>query len=346
MTVPVTVVILNWNGRHWLEKFLPSVTASTYSHLHILVVDNASTDDSVDFVRKKYPQIQVEVMEENHGFAEGNNRALAFIDTPYFILLNSDVEVTPQWLEPLIARMEAQPEIAALQPKIRAHFDKTSFEYAGASGGWMDRFAYPFCRGRIFDTLEKDHGQYESPEEIFWATGACCCIRTEVVQKIGLFQPEFFAHMEEIDFCWRAKNFGYQIWVEPTSVVYHVGGGALPKENPRKTFLNVRNSLACMYLNLPAGQRFPKVFFRLILDGVWGIKALLSWDWGTIKAILKAHFAFYGQLGTWNRRRKETYAEQKPSRPQAGYFPKSIVWQYFVRGKKRFSELKAPGKPA
>lgn len=323
-----------------MEQFLPSVLSSTYPSLEIVVADNGSTDDSLVFLAANYPSVRTIVFEENYGFTEGNNRAVKLIDSPYIVLLNNDVEVESGWIEPLVALMEARPDVAAVQPRIRAQLDKSSFEYAGAAGGYIDRFGYPFCRGRIFDTLEKDEGQYESAVEIFWATGACCMIRKSVIVEIGLFEPAFFAHMEEIDFCWRAQNSGYTIMCEPASVVYHVGGGSLPQGDPRKTFLNVRNSLAMMYKNLPARNLFPRIFTRLVLDGVWGIRALFSWDWGTIWAIIRAHFAFYGKLGLWQQRRSELHAEKAPQLPVKGYFSGSIVWEYFVKGKKLFRKLK------
>ena len=339
MNVPVTVVILNWNGKTWLEKFLPSVMATHYSDMEILLVDNASTDDSVAFIQKTYPEIRLLVLDKNYGFAEGNNKALPHIHTPYFVLLNSDVEVDSDWLAPMVRRIESDPKIASIQPKVRSFHQKTHFEYAGAAGGLIDKFAYPFCRGRIFDTAEKDEGQYEQATEIFWATGACCLIRKKVVDQLGLFRPEFFAHMEEIDFCWRAKNAGYKIYYEPKSVVYHVGGGALAQGSPRKTFLNARNSLVCMFINLPSGSRLYKVFVRMLLDGVWSFKALLSWDWPTIGAILKAHLHFYASLRYWARKRKQTYTQFSPKQLQTGYFGQSIVWKYFIQQKKTYLKL-------
>lgn len=346
MNPGVTVVILNWNGKHWLEQFLPSVVASTYQGMEVLVVDNGSTDDSIDFVRKTYPQVSLLELPENYGFAEGNNKAIPHIQTPYFVLLNSDVEVTPNWLEPLVDFMESHPEAAAIQPKILAQRNKEYFEYAGAAGGYMDRFGYPFCRGRIFDVVEKDEGQYQRPEPIFWATGACCFIRTEVVQKIGLFAPDFFAHMEEIDFCWRALNHGHQIYCEPASTVYHVGGGMLPQGNPRKTYLNVRNSLACLYRNLPRGKVFGRVIIRLLLDGVWGAQLLLKGEFKSIGAILRGHFHFYGRLGKLRKQRREIYSKVAPRLPLSGFWNKSIVWAHFVAGKKQWSDLPFLSKEA
>ena len=339
MRPEVTVVILNWNGKNWLEKFLPSVLASTYTNMEVLLVDNGSTDDSVPFVKEKYPSVRLVSFDRNYGFAEGNNLALPHIETPYFVLLNSDVEVSPGWLEPLVECMESDESIASVQPKVKAYKDKVKFEYAGAAGGMIDRFGYPFCRGRLFDNVEMDMGQYDKRVNIFWATGACCLIRKSVVDQIGLFQAEFFAHMEEIDFCWRAKNFGYKVICEPASVVYHVGGGALPQGNPRKTYLNVRNSLACLYLNLHPHQVFFKIFARLALDGVWGIKSLITGDFNTLLAILKAHFAFYGQFAFWVMKKREIYEKVKPQKKLSGFFPVSIVWQYFIKRRKTFLQI-------
>ncbi|MEO0472397.1 MAG: glycosyltransferase family 2 protein [Bacteroidota bacterium] len=335
----VTVAILNWNGRNWLEKFLPSVLASTYPNLDILLIDNASTDDSVAWTRKTHPSVRVEVLDDNYGFAGGYNRSMAFVEASYVVLLNSDVEVPPAWLEPLVKLAESDDRIASIQPKILAHHAQDTFEYAGAAGGYMDVLGYPFCRGRIFDTVEQDIGQHQSVEDIFWATGACCLLRMSVVREIGLFEARFFAHMEEIDFCWRAKNLGYRIMVEPASHVFHVGGGALPQGNPRKTYLNARNSLFCLLRNLPAGQVFPKIFTRMLLDGVWGLKSLFSLDFGSFGAILKAHAHFYGGLAYHRRMRKQIYKQQTPRKGLSGFWHKSVVWHYFVRGKKTFNDL-------
>lgn len=337
---PVTISILNWNGRSFLEKFLPSVLHTTYAPCRIQVVDNASTDDSLDFLRKNYPQVEVLAFEANHGFAGGYTRAVASWQDPYVVLLNSDVEVEPDWLQPLVDWMEAHPQAAAVQPKVKAYDQPGHFEYAGAAGGFIDRYAYPFCRGRIFDTLESDQGQYDTAQPVFWATGACMMLRRSVVERVGLFEPSFFAHMEEIDFCWRAQNFGYAIGVEPQSTVYHVGGGTLPQGNPRKTFLNVRNSLIMLHSNVPAGQVFRRVFSRLLLDGIWAARQALSRDWATIGAIFKAHWAYLGRLGRWQRRRRQLYRAGLPTGwPEEGMWPGSIVWAYFARGKKRWSQL-------
>lgn len=338
----VTVVILNWNGRNWLEQFLPGVVATVAPPHRILLVDNASTDDSLAWVRAYCPGVQLLPLDQNYGFTEGNNRALPHVETPYFLLLNSDVEVTPGWLEPLVAEAEADPQVASVQPRIRAHARKTHFEYAGAAGGWIDALGYPFCRGRLFDTAEEDHDQYPDAADIFWATGACCLVRTSVARSIGLFETAFFAHMEEIDFCWRAQLRGYRIRVVPASVVYHVGGGTLHKVNPFKTFLNVRNSLSMMYLNLHRRERLPRLLIRMVLDGGWGAKALLSGNGAETLAILRGHMAFYRWLGMLNQQRKARYGADGPQKSLSeltGVFRGSVVWQYFGRGKREFTRL-------
>ena len=339
MSVGVTVVILNWNGRKWLDKFLPFLLKTTYSPCEFMVVDNGSTDDSVAFVRERFSEVTVVELPENYGFAEGNNRAMKEIDTPYVVLLNSDVEVTPGWLEPLVAAMEAAPQLASVQPKIRSWSDREFFEYAGASGGFLDALGYPFCRGRVFDTLEKDEGQYDQNSSVFWATGACCLIRVSVIDQIGLFDPDFFAHMEEIDFCWRAKNWGYDIGCIPKSVVYHVGGGTLPQGNPRKTYLNVRNNLRMLYKNLPARSLVPRLAIRWVLDYIWGVKSLISGDFKTLGAIWKGHRDFLRSLSSLRRKRKLSFPKGVKKIPAQGYLPKSIIWQYFVKGNKNFSQI-------
>ncbi|MFK7968807.1 MAG: glycosyltransferase family 2 protein [Bacteroidia bacterium] len=339
MNKTITILILNWNGRSWLEKFLPSVVTHSGDNAEVLVADNGSTDDSVDFVKAQYPQVRIVEHGHNWGFTEGNNRTLPYVNTPYVVLLNSDVEVTEGWLEPLLAQMEKEPTLAAVQPKIRAYHDKAHFEYAGAAGGYIDYLGYPYCRGRLFDVLEKDEGQYDDAREVFWATGACCMLRMSVLEKIDLFEPSFFAHMEEIDFCWRAQNYSYKVMVEPASLVYHVGGGTLPQGNPRKTFLNARNGLALLYKNLPKGKVFSTIFKRLLLDGVWGARSFLTGDFKTPIAIIKAHFAFYGDLGTWRAQRRERYGVEGPQKPTVGWHDQSIVWAHFVKGKKHFNDL-------
>lgn len=329
----VAVVILNWNGKSFLEKFLPTVVSFS-EEATVYVADNASTDDSVQFVKDNYSEVQLVEIEENLGFAGGYNRALRDLNEEFFVLLNSDVEVTPNWLEPLISIMDSDSKIAACQPKIRQYDRKNYFEYAGASGGYIDRFGYPFCRGRIFDTLEEDEGQYDSVQEVFWATGACLFIRGGVYKEFGGLDDDFFAHMEEIDLCWRINRAGYKIMVEPRSVVYHVGGGTLQKSNPHKTFLNFRNGLFLLQKNLPQKTLHPTLFKRMILDGVAALKFLIGGQPGDFWAVLRAHGAFYSQFSKTKGKRSGRYDTELN-----GIYNGSIVYEYFAKGKRKFSEL-------
>ncbi len=327
------VVILNYNGKGFLETFLPSVV--TYSgDAVIYVADNASTDDSVSYVRNAYPLVRLIELPENLGFAGGYNEALKYISAEYFVLLNSDVEVTPGWVDKVISRMDANPEVAVAQPKILDYKRKSHFEYAGASGGYLDRQMYPFCRGRIFYTCEEDTGQYDTEADIFWATGACFFVRAEVFHRFGGFDARFFAHMEEVDLCWRIKNEGFRVRCFPQAEVYHVGGGTLMKSNPFKTYLNYRNNLAMIYKNVPAGSLFQVLFFRLVLDGVSSIRYLKE---GTVKdiwAVIRAHFAFYGMIPYLSRNRCKNF------HAFSELFPESVIWLYFFKKIRKFSELK------
>ena len=288
----VAVVILNWNGRNYLRQFLPSVISNS-GDAEIIVADNASTDDSCEVLRKEFPAVKQILNKENFGFAGGYNEALRHVQADYFVLLNSDVEVTPQWISPVIEMMEKDPSIAACQPKILSHADHASFEYAGAAGGFIDKYGYPFCRGRIFDSLERDNGQYDDARQIFWATGACMFVRASAFRNVQGFDASFFAHMEEIDLCWRMQNAGGKIWYCPASKVYHVGGGTLHKSNPHKTYLNFRNNLLMLYKNLPESE-FKKVFFfRRVFDFLAAIKFLFSsGGLKEMKSVLRAHKDF------------------------------------------------------
>ncbi|MCB0739126.1 MAG: glycosyltransferase family 2 protein, partial [Bacteroidetes bacterium] len=306
MSAPkVITAILNWNGKGWLEKFLPSVVATTYSNHVVCVIDNASTDDSIPFLKEHYQQVQIVQLDDNYGFTGGYNRGLAELEADYFAILNSDVEVEPDWISHLVERMQANPEIGAVQPKILQYKQKDEFEYAGACGGFIDRFGFPFCRGRIFFSNEKDHGQYNDARPVFWATGAAMFIKADLFKEFNGFDEDFFAHMEEIDLCWRMQNMGHQVWVEPKAVVYHVGGGTLGADNPRKTYLNFRNNLMMMAKNLPLGNAFVRIFFRMVLDGQAAIKELLGGNAGFFWAIGKAHFHFYLRLPQIAKKRKQ-----------------------------------------
>ena len=327
------IVILNFNGQKHLETYLPSVIKHT-ENADIWVADNASTDQSIDYLKTAYPTVKIIQLPKNFGFAEGYNQALKQLSHyTYFVLLNSDVEVTNNWLPPLIERLQSADHIAVCQPKVRAYLQKEHFEYAGAAGGFLDILAYPYCRGRIFDSLEKDTGQYDSPSEIAWATGACMAIKTDAFLKNGGFDGRFFAHMEEIDLCWRLRNLGYSSFYEPKSLVYHLGGGTLHKSNPHKTFLNFRNGLALLFKNSPSMSLLWKIPARLILDGVAGIKFLTEGNVGDFKAILRAHFAFYAMIPYLIGRTKGI-----PSRNKS-LTNRSIIIDYYLKGKKTFNQL-------
>lgn len=336
MNPSVAIVILNWNGRDFLKKFLPSVLASTYEHKKIIVADNASTDDSVEFLKAHYPQVEIIQNSSNEGFAKGYNTALKQVRSDYYVLLNSDVEVTPGWIEPVIALMESDRAIAACQPKLLSYHDKTLFEYAGASGGWLDYFGYPFMRGRIFDICERDTGQYDDAAPCFWASGAALFVRSAVFEELKGFDAYFFAHQEEIDLCWRAQLAGYKIYVQPASVVYHVGGGTLPKGNSLKTFLNFRNNLVMLSKNLSWGAALWKIPARMLLDALSAWRGLFSGDQGYFFAIGKAHFHF---IGWFLSGKKQSVFPQKRVAKPAGYFKGSVIWSHFLMKKKTFSEI-------
>ncbi|MEO5967057.1 MAG: glycosyltransferase family 2 protein, partial [Ferruginibacter sp.] len=289
----VSIVILNWNGAQFLKQFLPSVINSTYLNKKIIVADNASTDDSVQMLQENFPEVEIIINPYNEGFAKGYNSALKKIKSDIYVLLNSDVEVTPGWIEPIVELMQTDKDIAACQPKILSYHNKSNFEYAGASGGWIDSLGYPFARGRVFDVCEKDEGQYDDVQECFWASGASLFIRAEDFKSTGGLDEFFFAHQEEIDLCWRLKNLGKKIYAVPQSVVYHVGGGTLPKGNSKKTFLNFRNNLIMLHKNLPLKSLWWKIPVRISLDIVAAIQSLISGDRKTFNAILKAEFNYF-----------------------------------------------------
>ena len=337
MRPKVAILLVNWNGKRFLEPFLPRLAATDYPDFEVVVWDNGSTDGSVEWLRKNHPGIRILEARENHGFTGGNNLGLRHLDAPLVALVNTDVEVTAGWLEPLVARMVSTPNAAAVQPVILSHAAPDRFEYAGAAGGYIDRWGYPFCRGRIFDDLEADEGQYDEPVKVFWASGACLLIRRTVVDQIGLFDDDYFAHWEEIDFCWRAQNAGFELWCEPRSRVFHVGGGTLQNTHPRKTYLNFRNSLATLTKNLPASEAGVKLAARVVLDAVVVVKALLAGKGAYARAVVKAQFDFWRNLPrTWKKRKGIT---QRPMRTLAGVWQGSVVWAYFVRKKRRFSDV-------
>jgi len=331
----VSVVVLNWNGKHFLEKFLPSVLQSSYPNLEIYVADNASTDDSVSFLKQTYPQINIILNKANLGFAAGYNQALSEIDSDYFVLLNSDVEVSRAWIEPVIRLMEADSKIAAAQPKIKDWNKRSLFEYAGAAGGFLDRFGYPFCRGRIFDSREEDFGQYNTATEIFWASGAAFFIKKSAWDFASGFDADFFAHMEEIDLCWRLKNLGYTIAYCPDAEVYHIGGGTLQTDSPFKTYLNFRNNLFMLLKNLKNDKLFQNLFLRFWLDLISLLKFLSEGKFQHVIAINKAHIHFFRDYRKNKRKRITDYS----AFTRQGLFEGSIVWQYFAKGKKTFPDI-------
>jgi GT2 family glycosyltransferase len=333
----VAVVILNWNGRNFLESFLPSVIASTYPGLEIIVADNASTDQSIEFLQSNYPSVTIIQNDQNYGFAEGYNKVIGLLEFDYFILLNSDVEVSSNWIEPVIDLMESDLNIAVAQPKILSHSKRNYFEYAGAAGGYLDVLGYPFCRGRIFDTVEEDLKQYDDPSEIFWASGAAFFIKRNYWIESGGFDPDFFAHMEEIDLCWRLKNLGYKIVICPKSTVFHVGGGTLNAESPFKTYLNFRNNLVLLQKNLSFGKAFLIIFIRFFLDLLSLIKYLFDGKPRNAMAISKAHFYFFAHLF---KNIKKACKINNSKFNTAGLYRGSIVLEYFIRKKKTFDSLK------
>ena len=330
----VAVVILNWNGRHHLEQFLPFVTRSTYPNLEIIVGDNASTDDSLTFLKNHYPNIRIIRNKENYGFAGGYNAVLAQVQADYFVLLNSDVEVTAGWIEPVIQLMESDRRIAAAQPKLLSFQKRNFFEYAGAAGGFLDVLGYPFCRGRIFDAVEEDLGQYNDSTEVFWATGAALFIKRNCWQEVNGLDADFFAHMEEIDLCWRLKHRGYRVMYCGESTVYHLGGGTLQAESPYKTYLNFRNNLVMLQKNMGFLQSIVVIFIRLWLDLVTLLKFLADRKPANARSINKAHTNFFRNLIKTHKKR--TSAANFNS---AGIYRGSVVWQYFIRKKRKFTQL-------
>ncbi|WP_421805683.1 glycosyltransferase family 2 protein [Flagellimonas sp.] len=328
----IAVVILNWNGEALLERFLPSVLEYSKG-TDVYVVDNASTDGSVAYVAQHYPNINIIQNSSNGGFAKGYNEGLQHVKADVYCLLNSDVEVTPDWLEPIKNTFSTQPEAAIIQPKILDLMRKDHFEYAGAAGGFLDKFGYPFCRGRIFQTIEKDEGQYDDIREVFWATGACMFIKSDVFWSLGGFDEDYFAHQEEIDLCWRAQNAGHKVFYVGHSHVYHLGGSTLSNMNPKKTFLNFRNSLYSITKNLPRRQAWPIVFIRLLLDAIAALRFIFQLKFDHCFAILRAHFSFYGNFIKMYRKREKANFILKY------YVATSIVWSYFVHQIKNFNIL-------
>ena len=332
----IAIVILNWNGRKFLQQFLPSVVSTQYNNLELVVADNGSSDDSLEFLASNYPNIRIIRLDKNYGFAKGYNEALKLVTAPYYLLLNSDVEVEPGWLQPMITLLESDHSIAACQPKILSYHHRHYFEYAGAAGGWLDKFGYPFAKGRVFDICEEDRGQYDQSEPVFWASGAALFIRSSVFHEMKGFDEYFFAHQEEIDLCWRVQLAGYRIYSCPSSVVYHVGGGTLPRGNSMKTYLNFRNNLIMLSKNLPVRKKLWVMPVRNLLDAISAWKGLLSGDGGYFIAILRAHAAF---LKWWLFFKKRSVFPTNREGNLAGQLQKNMVWQHFVKKRKFFSEI-------
>ena len=335
----VAIVILNWNGAKMLHQYLPIVLNYSRDEATVYVADNASTDDSLDLLHRDFPECKTIVLDKNWGFADGYNKALRKIDAEYYLLLNSDIEVTHHWLTPLIEFMDVHPEVAACQPKLLSIYNKDMFEYAGASGGYIDRYGYPFCRGRIFETVEEDNGQYDYATDILWATGAALMIRSKDYWNVGGLDGRFFAHNEEIDLCWRLRISGRRIYCLPESFVYHVGGGTLPKSNPMKTFLNFRNNLTMLYKCLPDEELHHVMRVRWFLDylAAWEM-LILKHNWGDFKAIFRARRAFKRWRKDFDADRERIQTTRIEERvPQRRPF--SLLWQYYVKGRKRYSDL-------
>lgn len=334
-----SVVILNWNGAEMLRRFLPSVIAYSQGEgVEICVADNASSDNSCEVIEREFPEVHLIRLSENYGFAEGYNRALQQIDAEYVVLLNSDVEVTSGWLEPMTDYLDKHPQVAVCQPKLLSFQEKSCFEYAGAAGGFIDKYGYPFCRGRIFDVIESDHGQYDDIIPVFWATGAALLIRLQVYREVGGLDGRFFAHMEEIDLCWRLRSRGYGIVCLPFSRVYHVGGATLKKENPRKTLLNFRNNLIMLYKNLPENELYRVMRVRLFLDYLAAFVFLLKGDKNNSLAVLRARKEYMSMRFLFKAERDENLRSASlVSIPER--FEKSILWWTKVRRCKFFSDL-------
>ncbi|NBC17963.1 MAG: glycosyltransferase [Bacteroidetes bacterium] len=330
----VSIVIVTWNALPLLQQCLPSVVATDYPNLEIILADNASSDGSAEWVEAMHPSVTIVRHPENWAFARGNNAALDHAEGDYVLLLNNDVEVPPDWLDPLVATMETHPDVGAVQPKLLQHHARSRFEYAGGAGGFLDRFGYPFTRGRLFFTLEEDRGQYDDPRDVFWATGAALLLRRRALDEVGLLDEQFWMHMEEIDLCWRLWRQGWRVRVEPRSTVYHIGGGSLPQGDPRKTYYNFRNSLLMLYKNLPPAA-WRRVFpIRAALDGLAALRAVVQGRWAEGRAILRAYRDAH--------RLKEQYETTRPSSAAEAVLPSyrgSIVLDYFLRGRRHFSEL-------
>jgi GT2 family glycosyltransferase len=335
----VAIVILNWNGEKMLRQYLTSVVECSAKDAVVYVADNASTDESITLLKEQFPEVKLILLEKNWGFAEGYNKALQEVDAEYYLLLNSDIEVTEGWLTPMLAFMDAHPEVAACQPKLLSIYQRDSFEYAGACGGYLDRYGYPFCRGRIFDVVEKDQGQYDEPAKIHWATGAALLVRARIYKEVGGLDGRFFAHQEEIEMCWRMRIRGYQLYCLPESKVYHVGGGTLPKSNPMKTYLNFRNNLTMLYKCLPEKDLKPVMRLRWFLDYLAAFQTLiLNRNVGDFKAIFRARRDFKRWRKDFEKDRMQIQ-QSRVAGNDTEFAPFLLLWRYYAKGRKTFSQL-------
>ena len=333
------VVILNWNGEKFLDKFLPVLIENTnLLEYDLFVADNGSSDNSIELIKNKFPQVKTILLNQNYGFAEGYNRALSQIESNYYILLNSDVEVSNNWLDILYEYMELNTDIAACQPKIKSYYDRDSFEHAGAAGGFIDKYGFPFCRGRIFNSIEQDRGQYDFKTDVFWATGACLMIRSEVFWKVGGFDNEFFAHMEEIDLCWRLNSRGYRVTCKPQSVVYHVGGGTLNSSSPQKTYLNFRNNLLLLYKNLPQSLLKRTLFYRFFFDYLAVLQMLFTLKFADARSVIRARRDFHKIKLSFLEKRNINITHATHVFCDVMY-QRAIVFDYYIKRKKTYKQL-------
>lgn len=335
----IAIVILNWNGKQFLEQFLPGVVKNSSVpnfKVDVVIADNGSTDGSTEWLKQNYSTLRIIELDKNYGFTGGYNKALKLIDTDYYILLNSDIDVPERWLEPLASFMSTTPNAAACMPKLLNYNKPHEFEYAGAAGGYLDLLGYPFCRGRLLNVIEQDHGQYDTLQEVFWATGACMMVRANEFWNAGGLDDDFFAHMEEIDLCWRLKRQGFSIWCVPESVVYHVGGGTLSSNSPQKVYYNHRNNLAMLLKNLSRTSLIPVLLFRLVLDGLSGISYALSGKPTFSYSVVRAHMHFYRSMVKTIKKRRAF------KNPKISLYPKSIIFQFFVKRRIKYSQLSSP----
>ncbi len=339
------VVILSYNSLEWHRLFLPLIVSESTGKYDVVVVDHNSTDNTASIVKELFPSVHVIKFHENHGFAWGYATALKQIKAKYYVLLSADFEVTPHWFEPLHKAMEKDTMLAAIQPKVRYYKDRAYFEYAGAAGGFMDKWGYMFCRGRVFSELEQDHGQYDQPVEVFWASGGCLMVRAEIYHELGGLDPDLFAHMEEIDLCWRMKRAGYKIGAIPSSTVFHVGGSVISYGSPQKTFYNFRNSLVLLLKNDSSARLSWLLPWRLCLDGLAGLQFLAKGEFKNVWAIVRAHFSFYAGIPKWYKKRQQNKLLVSNHPNVEGIYHRSIIWDFYIRKHKNFTDLHFPTVP-